>query len=197
MKYLKPFILITLIISFCFGNEFFTGYSLNQNLTLESLPAKPAPKKASFSIIAAEFGGGLIGWASGAIIGGLVGWIVAEKFFGASISYEPDRGTIAFWGLIGGYIFGTLGSAGGTYIVGNAFHQNGRFLPTLAGSASGLLVLSPFGSVIGYNLSRPKTQEQGFLFKHFDLPSFSLRTEKTKNNQGILVYDFRLVSTRF
>jgi len=309
MKYLKRLTLILLTINFCLSKEFFTGYSLNQNLALESIPAKPVQRKAAFGIIAAEFagglaggigggiigglggdfitekffgtneyndknyigillgiyifgtlgsaggtyivgnifhqngkflptligsasgllvlspigtvigynlsrskpapqrvkaevifaefGGGLIGWASGAFIGGLGGWVVAEKFFGASISYEPDWGTIAIWGLIGGYIFGTLGSAGGTYIVGNAFHQNGKFVPTLAGSASGLLVLSPFGSVIGYNLSRPKMQKQSFLYNNFDLPSFSLRTEKTKENKIIPVLDFRLVNARF
>jgi hypothetical protein len=122
---------------------------------------------------------------------------VAEKFFGASLSNEGDRGTYLCWCLLGDLIFGTLGSAGGTYIVGNAFHQDGRFLPTLAGSASGLLVLSPFGSVIGYNLSRPKPVKQSFLYQHFEPPSFSFRTEKTKENKIIPVLDFRLVNARF
>lgn len=197
MKYFKPLILILLIINLCLSNEFFNGYSLNQNPISDTLPTKPIPPKPTFGIIASEFGGGFIGWACGAIIGGLVGWVVADKFFGASISYEPDWGTITSWGLIGGYIFGSLGSALGTYIVGNAFHQNGKFLPTLAGSASGLLVLSPFGSVIGYNLSRPKPVKQSFLYQHFDLPSCCIRTEKTKENKIIPVLDFRLVSTRF
>ncbi len=198
MKYFKSLIVILLTINFCFVNEFFIGYSLNQNLALESIPARPVQRKVTFGIIAAEFGGGLMGGAGGAFIGGGLGWLVmAEKIFGASISNESDWGTYTFWTLLGGYIFSTFGSAVGTYIIGNAFHQNGKFLPTLVGSASGLLVLSPFGSVIGYNLSRPKMQKQSFLYNHFALPSFSLRTEKTKENKIFPVYDFRLVNARF
>lgn len=198
MKLLRPLVLITLIISFCLGNEVFTDYSLNQNLALESLPTKPIPRRATFGIIAAEFGGGLVGGAGGYFIGKFTGLALTE-LFGCNRSafiYDPlTPGDVTI--IISLAIGWISGCAGGTWLVGSAFHQNGKFLPTLAGSTAGLIVLSPFGSVIGYNLSRPKPAKQAFLYQHLDLPTFSFRTEKTKDNHIIPVYDFRLVNIRF
>jgi hypothetical protein len=192
MKVLRPFILITIIISLCLGNEVFTNYSLNQNLALESLPTKPAPRRATAGIIAAEFFGSLVGGAGGFLIGGTIGSSLAHS---NGLGFE-DYEQMWAW-IISGPIGLILGCAGGTCFVGLACEQNGKFLPTLAGSAAGLIVLSPFGSVIGYNLSRPKPAKQAFLYQHFDLPAFGFRTEKTKDNKVIPVYDFRLVNARF
>lgn len=111
MKLLRPLILITLIICFCFGNEVFTGYALNQNLVLESLPAKPIPRKATFGIIAAEFGGGVFGGFGGLMIGFLSGRALSPK------SEDSEERS---WIPILGFIGIAFGCAGGTCWLG--FH---------------------------------------------------------------------------
>jgi len=202
MRLLRPLILITIIISVCFSNEYFYSYSLNQSL-IDSIPAKPVLKKASFGIIAAEFGGGYAGWLVGGSIGCIGGILLALPFQSDSEELMfplPITRKQFFAGLVGGIICGTLGCAIGTHTVGNHFDQRGGFTNTLLGSLLGWLIPiggPPAGSVIFYNMSRPKTQEQSFFDKYFDPPSFSFRTEKTKENKIIPVYDFRLLNARF
>jgi uncharacterized membrane protein YeaQ/YmgE (transglycosylase-associated protein family) len=203
MKCLKPFILITVIISFCLGNEFFNGYSLNQNLISESLPSKPIPRKATAGIIFAEYCGGF----AGSLVVGTIGWVGGILL---SSAYKSDSEDLMFpfpitkkqffAGLTGGIICGTLGCATGTYAVGSLFDQRGTFASSLLGSVIGWFIPiggPPAGSVVFYNTSRPKIQEQGFLYKHFDSPSFSFRAEKTKENKIIPVLDLKLVNARF
>lgn len=64
------------------------------------------------------------------------------------------------------------------------------------------LVGTSLGAVIGYNLSIPKEESRfesgyGFLHRHFDLPSFTMKTEKTQEGKTITAFDFRLINARF
>jgi hypothetical protein len=212
MKYLKPFILISIISSFCFGNEFFNGYRLSQNPTSESVPSVPPPEVVTSNIIFKEYGGGLLGGLGGVIIGGLGSYGVA-KMLGANIF--PDSGVFLFdWPItIAGAVGLTLGATAGTYWVGSRLHQRGKFLPTLAGAIAGggsfvinsyfgiaaIAVLAPLGAVVGYNLSRPQpaSSAKSQIWERFDMPSFCCRTEKTKGNKIIPIYDLRLINARF
>jgi len=197
MNRIIALIILTAFISLVFGyDEFNSDY----------------PKKATIGIVAAEFGGGLVCGFGGAIIGGFAGDVIAPMF-----NDEPTEimGPTTTY-LISAVIGWTFGCAGGTCLAGACFRQGGKFLPTLAGaslvtvvgvSAGYLLdqyeillptvVLIPVSAVISYNLSRPKPAKQAFLYQHLDLPTFSFRTEKTKENKIIPVYDFRLVNARF
>lgn len=187
---------ITLIISFCLGSsEFNDDY----------------PKKASFGIVAAEFGGGFVGAFGGAAVGGLIIYSGIALF-----SKSQNLGDFIFIYPVAA-IGGLFGCAGGTCLVGSANHQGGKFLPTLAGATLGavaggssflinplfgiasIVLLTPLGAVIGYNMSRESIggYSKGPLWNRFDLPAFSFRTEMTKEYKITQVYDFRLVNVRF
>jgi hypothetical protein len=212
MKLLRPLILISLIFSFCLDSEFFNGYQLCQNPIPESVPPAPKPEIVTSKIIFKEYGGGLLGGLGGVIIGGLGSYGVA-KMLGANIF--PDSGIFYFdWPVtVAGAVGLTLGATAGTYWVGSHLHQRGKFLPTLAGAIAGggsfvinsyfgiaaIAVLAPLGAVVGYNLScpQPASSSKSQIWERIDLPAFCYRTEKTKGNKIIPVYDFRLVNLRF
>lgn len=212
MKFLRPLILISLIFSFCFGSEFFYGYRMSQNPAPESVPTAPPPEMATSNVIFKEYGGGLLGGLGGVVIGGLGGYGLA-KMFGARTFYQPGTFSLILPVSIAGAIGLTLGSTVGTYWVGSHLHQRGKFLPTLVGAfvvggsfvvssyfgIVGITVLAPLGAVAGYNLSRPQpaSSSKSQIWERIDLPAFCFRTEKTKENKIIPVYDFRLVNLRF
>lgn len=53
------------------------------------------------------------------------------------------------------------------------------------------------GAVIGYNLSLPRKFRPGYLYQHFDPPSFCMKTEKTQEGKTITAVNFRLINARF
>jgi hypothetical protein len=102
-------------------------------------------------------------------------------------------------------------------MMGNALEQNGRYLPSLIGATTGAVlngclylitkqssvflfapILLPIGSVIGYNLSRPKlSQQNGFFYNHLQMPSIGLRLEKDNQGKTISSLDLKLINARF
>ena len=86
----------------------------------------------SFGICAAEVGGGLAGEVLGLIIGGGIG---AVMFFSTVNDFSAGAGAIAV-----GTPVALVGCAAGTYALGSAFGQGGRFLPTLVYTAGTFVV---------------------------------------------------------
>lgn len=177
ISYLKILLFVFLIISCCLGNEVFTGYSLNQNLILESLPIKRTPRRTTISIIVAEFGDSYAGWVLGSSIG----------FFGGILLVLPFQSNSE-------ELIFPLPITSKQFFVGTVFGS------ALAGSTLGWLIPilgPPVGSVFMYHKTRNKTANKHSLKKYLDQPSFGFRIEKTKENKIIPVLDFRLVKARY
>jgi hypothetical protein len=128
--------------------------------------------RPSFGICAAEAGGGIVG----IVLGAGLGWVTGMTLYFAG----NDGWRAATVGVLVGSSTGIAGCAGGTCLMGSAFGQQGRFLPTLAYTAGtfgvGALVLlagtqtsyivswagavvlasTPVVAVYGYNRSRPR-----------------------------------------
>jgi hypothetical protein len=101
--------------------------------------------KPSFGIHAAETGGGLLGGLGLGFAAAL-----AEFYIVGPNDPGPQMTRI----LVVGVPFGVVGLAGGTTLVGSAFHQQGKFWPTLAWSAGSVaagLALAAGGFYLGNN----------------------------------------------
>jgi len=92
--------------------------------------------RPSFGICAAEVGGGLACGVLGLVIGGGIGGFV---FFNPASEMSAFAGAVMV-----GFPTALVGCAGGTYAVGSAFGQDGRFLPTLAYTAGAFVVAAGF-----------------------------------------------------
>jgi len=93
----------------------------------QGVPFQPEPattREPNFGIYAAEAAGGLVGGLAGFAAGSILG---AYLFYNPAHDMSALQGTI----LVGVPVAG-IGCAAGTFGLGNAFHQEGRFLPTLA-----------------------------------------------------------------
>lgn len=176
---------------------------------LSPMPTPSSSRGPNFGIYAAEAGGAL----AGAVVG--VGLGIAT---GVALSFVWNDGTQA--ALVGGFVgvtAATTGCAGGAYVVGGTFRQDGRYLPTLAWTAGtvalgaglvavgsrtkvdltavGVVVLAttPIVTTYGYNRSRPKETISGRL-----LPgSFALRPVRDADGVAHPSLDVRLVNVRF
>lgn len=110
----------------------------------------------------------------------------------------------AKWNYPGGsYSSSCLGAYCGSLLgIGISYAIVSKYGLDIWGGAfySGLITYSlctSVGAVIGYNLSVPKKSGQGFHHRHFDLPTFSMKTEKTQEGKIINAFDFRLINARF
>jgi hypothetical protein len=139
------------------------------------LPNERPRPEPTFLTYATEGAGGY----AGAMLGGTAGWFIA----GLMYPWGGDAGIRMIAAL--GFFGAVLGCAGGTYGIGSAFRQDGRFLPTLGYTAvasvvggglclagiqswgtpagrtvrtvgAATLVIVPVIATIGYNRSRPR-----------------------------------------
>jgi len=158
--------------------------------------------------ILAEAGGAVVG---GAITGAGLGVMLLL----VRVPFSGDYSGIANLGLgaVVGYAAGCpLGTCGAGALLG----QTGRFLPALLGSTAGMAaavgvallgaddaflvsaaVLPPAGAVIGYNLSRPKTADEGSFLDRFELPVSSIERARGDEGNVCMAVSIRLATVRF
>lgn len=175
--------------------------------------------QAGWGPIAVEAGAGLVGGAflgAGLATGGFwLGTTVTR-----SLAFEREAQTLCIAGGIAGVSFGTTI---GTWLVGRACRQGGSCQWTLCGALAGTLVGVPAavlglslppasrwrpaatalvtlgalmpstGTVLGYNLSRPKAASSAW-FDRIDLPAVSLRLSGEGHDRPSL--DVCLLSAR-
>ncbi len=154
----------------------------------------------------AGLGGGVLGGIGGVCVGGIAGLA-----FSHDISDMTWEGIVLMGtGLVAGI---SLGTATGTWAVGQARNQGGRWGPTLlgalAGTAAGAAVvvstgppvaligalLPTTGAVVGYNLSRPGPEPDESFLSRLDFPSVALLPSGRKPAPPSL--DVRLLNVRF
>ena len=118
-------------------------------------------------------------------------------YFNGNRYYAPnERGSFG-WTLAGSYI----GALPVTGLLVKEF-WGGRNLSdsevtlVIIGGILGA-ALSPLGAILGYQWSRPKNPQQGFLFNHLDPPSFCFKSEKINDGKTITTLDFRLINAKF
>ena len=139
-------------------------------------------------VIAGQVGSGLLGQATGGVIGYL---------FAASIFILLDTGPdweypAALLGVMPGGIFGC---AGGVYAVGEIFGSGGgSFKQTLKWS-----LLTAIGATIGYQRSKRKQPSISLANGKFTLhlPTVSIQSSQLPNHRPQTDYMVRLVNARF
>ena len=176
--------------------------------------------------VAGEVGAGAAVGIAGLYVGAAGGYFTSLQFLhpGSNMD-EPYHAEAAIIGAICvGY---PLGFATGTWALGSIGRQGGRYWGALLGAAAGagvtlatyymfpapvdvptkgivpgiviasMIVGPPTGAILGYNLTRPRNTEVGWLEQHLDVPRMAMTMSHDEFNQPVAGVRCDLLTARF